>query len=90
MESEIRIISHGQGVCTQRNHISILKEHSLPVIRVLHGMKSLLVCYFWSECTLTLGTFGEEGKCVVCAEAVQLEGLKHKVLICIDLTNGIN
>jgi len=62
----------------------------LPVIRVLHSIKRLLVWYFWSECALTLGTFRGECKCVVCAEAVHLEGLKLKVFICIDLTNGIN
>jgi hypothetical protein len=39
---------------------------------------------------MTLGTFGEECKCVVCAEAVHMEGLKLKAFICIDLTNGIN
>lgn len=43
VESEIRIISHGQGISTQRNHVTILKEHSLTVMRVLHSMKRLLV-----------------------------------------------
>jgi hypothetical protein len=79
MKSEIRIISYGQGVCTQRNRTSILKERSLPVIILLHSIKRLLVCYFWAECALTLGTFREECKCVVCAEAVHMEGLKLSV-----------
>ena len=89
MEREIRIISHGQSVSTQRNHITILKEHSLPVKKVLHSIKRLLVWYFWSQCTLTSGTFRVECKCVVCTEAVQLEGLMLKVFIHIDLTIGI-
>ena len=69
MESEIRILSHGQGVSTQRNHITILKEHILPVKRAWRG--------YWYD------IFG------LCAEAVQLEGVKLKVFFRIDLTIGI-